>query len=401
MNPKTIIISLTASLLLSTGCAAKNRWFSRKDYSEVQDPFMEGSEVAAADPETGDTAGRAKLGGGSLSAPGGPKPITRNASATAANSATSGGNSRATAAYPDEGTGTAGTASPGASPSGARSLSGPALSDFLNSGGKSIPAEQPAAGAGRVASNLADPKSAAQRPSSGALSPAARAAAMPTLEQEEATFSGFMQKQTAAMNATAQKATNKVQETEQSTADFAEWASQQKAQWTQSGTEAVETVKAAPTAAKNKVRAVSHEARTAVDEAAVDFMTTPEFDSSETFEGEEDAAEPLIAKPSAKTAAKTATKSGTSNRPKAQPIPTEESDADFEFDTPKTTRTSAEEVSEDPNPFENPFDFEEQTVEKPVVPKAKSSAAKKSSRPTIDESFEMDSGWKPSDMSRP
>ena len=407
MNPKLIVVSLTASVLLSTGCAAKNRWFSRKDYSEVQDPFMEGSEVASTDADSGDTSGRAKLGGGSLAAQSsGPKPITRPGTpASMASSSAPAGSSRATAAYPDSNTAGGSTAAAGTA--GTRSLSGPALSDFLNSGGKTVPADQPA-GSPRVASNLSDPRSAAQRPSAGGLSPAARAATMPTLEEEEASFSGYMQKQTASVNSTAQKATNKVRATEETASDFASWASQQKAQWTQNGADAVETVKAAPTAAKSKVRAVSHEARTAVDEAAVDFITSPEFDSAEsseaefggsefTEETETESAEPLFTKPAARTSPRTER-----SKSKAQPIPTDDAEADFEFESP-TTRTSAE-VTEEPNPFDNPFGFEEQTVEKPVAKpstsKSKSSSAK-SSRPTIDESFDMDSGWKPADMKRP
>jgi hypothetical protein len=407
MNPKLIVVSLTASVLLSTGCAAKNRWFSRKDYSEVQDPFMEGSEVASTDADSGDTSGRAKLGGGSLaSQSSGPKPITRPGTpASMASSSAPAGSSRATAAYPDSNTANGSTA---AGPPGTRSLSGPALSDFLNSGGKTMPADQPA-GSPRVASNLSDPRSAAQRPSAGGLSPAARAASMPTLEEEEASFSGYMQKQTASVNATAQKATNKVRETEETASDFASWASQQKAQWTQNGANAVETVKAAPTAVKSKVRAVSHEARTAVDEAAVDFMTSPEFDSTESSEAEfgdteftedeteTETAEPLLTKPAARTSSRTER-----SKSKAQPVPTADAEADFEFESP-TTRTSAE-VSDESNPFDNPFGFDEQTVEKPVAKPSTSkskSGSTKSSRPTIDESFDMDSGWKPADMKRP
>lgn len=371
---------------------------------------MEGSEVASTDADSGDTSGRAKLGGGSLaSQSSGPKPITRPGTpASMASSPAPAGSSRATAAYPDSNPASGSTATGAAGTSGTRSLSGPALSDFLNSGGKTMPADQPA-GSPRVASNLSDPKSAAQRPSAGGLSPAARAASMPTLEEEEASFSGYMQKQTAAVNSTAQKATNKVRETEEAASDFSSWASQQKAQWAQNGANAVETVKAAPTAAKSKVRAVSHEARTAVDEAAVDFMTSPEFDSTESSEAEfgdteftedeteTETAEPLFTKPAARTSPRTER-----SKSKAQPIPTDDAEADFEFESP-TTRTSAE-VSEEPNPFDNPFGFEEQTVEKPVAKPSTSkskSGSTKSSRPTIDESFDMDSGWKPSDMKRP
>jgi hypothetical protein len=49
MIKKPILLTLACGLLFSTGCAAKNRWFSRKDYSEIQDPFMETEAVASKD----------------------------------------------------------------------------------------------------------------------------------------------------------------------------------------------------------------------------------------------------------------------------------------------------------------------------------------------------------------
>ncbi len=386
MNPKAIALSLTASLLLSTGCAAKNRWFSRKDYSEVQDPFMEGSEVASSEEGTGDTSGRAKLGSSTLASGSGPKPITRSASSTQPPATNPAAGSRATASYPDDA-----QAAPNATKPPVRSLSGSDLSQFLNSGGKALPPETASADrAGLPGSNLADPKSAASRPSAGSLSPAARAASMPTLEEEEASFSGFMQKQTNAISSTAQKATNKVQETEDSASDFASWASQQKAQWTQEGQAVTETVKSAPSSAKNKIRAASHETKAAVNNAAVDFMDAAAFEESEGSSEDmtEEPAEPLF-NPARTSSARTQ---------KAQPIPTQ-SEEEFEFASPSTD--ADESMSNDePNPFENPFDMEEeQAVQKPVSKKP--AAAKKSSRPTIDESFDMDSGWKPSGVSRP
>ena len=68
MMKKPILLTLACGLLFSTGCAAKNRWFSRKDYSEIQDPFMETEAVASKDESPAsegsrDSAGRAKLGG--------------------------------------------------------------------------------------------------------------------------------------------------------------------------------------------------------------------------------------------------------------------------------------------------------------------------------------------------
>ena len=68
MMKKPILLTLACGLLFSTGCAAKNRWFSRKDYSEIQDPFMETEAVASNDESPAsegsrDSAGRAKMGG--------------------------------------------------------------------------------------------------------------------------------------------------------------------------------------------------------------------------------------------------------------------------------------------------------------------------------------------------
>lgn len=386
MNPKAIAITLTASLLLSTGCAAKNRWFSRKDYSEVQDPFMEGSEVAAAEDGSGDTAGRAKLGSSAVAAAdSGPKPITRPAASSTAVATSPASGSRTQAAYPDE------TSEPSGTKPVARSLSGSNLSQFLNSGGKSMPDDTAVEESAATRSKLAEPKSASARPSAGALSPAARAAAMPTLEEEEASFAGFMQKQSNAVNSAAQKAATKVQDTENSAADFASWASQQKAQWSEDGKNAVEAVKAAPSAARTKVRAVSHEAKTAVDNAAADFMNAAEFDSAEFVEepSAEESAEPLFSQPAEKAPAA---------KRKAQPIPTQEVE-EPEFDT--SASSGATDSDAESNPFENPFDMEEVQPTKPPASKKSTTSAKKPSRPTIDESFEVDSGWKPSGVTPP
>ena len=62
MAGRLIIVSVAASLLFAAGCAKNRGWLSRKDYSEMQDPFMEpGDAVAGSKGSTSKASGRASL----------------------------------------------------------------------------------------------------------------------------------------------------------------------------------------------------------------------------------------------------------------------------------------------------------------------------------------------------
>ena len=138
MFTKPILATLVLSLLFCSGCA-KNRWLSRRDYSEMQDPFMESEAVADAESQRrskGDTTGRARLSSSLADANPesdereaapllGPKPIQQ---ASAANDSEIRSGRIANAAYPRDSETQPGAA--GEAPS-TRSYEGPALSDFL------------------------------------------------------------------------------------------------------------------------------------------------------------------------------------------------------------------------------------------------------------------------------
>ncbi len=200
-----LTLSLTvAAFASSTGCS-RAKWLSRKDYSEMHDPFM-GSPAAVADnsedqkdPSTGSvstgvaqlaesdsrrpddaSADSAGTGFASLS---GPKPIQRRADAV-----TRSGSPFAQAAYPGDKTANAGAAS----------------SEAV------YPSDQDRSSAGTV-----DLRSAAASTTSGGGGKMKKAASGPSL-------SDFMSgTQEAAAGSTSSPAAAKVHD------DFASWASQQ------------------------------------------------------------------------------------------------------------------------------------------------------------------------------
>ena len=381
MIKKPILLSLACGLFFSTGCAAKNRWFSRKDYSEIQDPFMETEAVASKDesssPEgSGDSAGRAKLGGTTSSSPsvarselspGSPPKSVLQTGASEDGVARVG--RVANASYPEKtaaGASSAQGAATAANP-GVRSYQGPALSDFLSR----KQAESVTAAADKANAVTRTTAEVAKNPAK-AISPAARAAAIPDLSEEAAGFDNFLQKGTDTVNSKAKQVASKVEETEQSTEDFSSWASQEKQKWTQETSNAAAAVSAAPSAAKKQVKASAGQIRKAADDAVMDFATpdseTPEFDETAT-------ARPLLKR--------------------YAPAPTAaEEESEFEFEQAPSKRNTTES-----NPFENPFDDEEVKA----TPSTQSSTSQKSKSATapqksLDSSFQMDSGWKPSHL---
>ena len=377
MIKKPILLTLACGLLFSTGCAAKNRWFSRKDYSEIQDPFMETEAVVSKDksasPEgSRDSAGRAKLGGASSptgsvakseSSPGSPPKSVLQTGASDDGVARVG--RVANASYPEKGAATGSPTQQGGTTtnSGSRSYQGPALSDFLSrKQSESVTAAADKANAvTRTASEVA------KNPAS-AVSPAARAAAIPDLSEEAAGFDNFLQKSTDAVSSKAKQAAVKVKETEQSAEDFSSWASQEKQKWTEEGSHAAATVSTAPAAAKKQVKSKAGQIRKAADDVVTEFET-PEFDEAAT-------ARPLL------------------KRYSAAPTTSVEEEPEFEFEQAPSKRSSGA-----ANPFSNPFDDEEVYATPPTKRMTTpSSRPGNESSQSLDSTFRRDSGWKPSHL---
>lgn len=380
MNKKPILLSLACSLLFSTGCAAKNRWFSRKDYSEIQDPFMETEAVASKDASSSsedsrDSAGRAKLGGATSTSPAVARSELSSGSppkSVLQTGASEDGVARvgrvANASYPEKTGASGASSSQGAATTanpGVRSYQGPALSDFLSR----KQAESVTATADKANAVTRTAAEVAKNPAS-AISPAARAAAIPDLSEEAAGFDNFLQKGNEAVNSKAKQVASKVEETEQSAEDFSSWASQEKQKWAQETSNAAAAVSTAPAAAKKQAKSTAGQIRKAADDAVMDFNTpefeTPEFDESAT-------ARPLLKKYSPAAAAT-----------KEEP--------EFEFEQAPSKRKTTES-----NPFENPFDDEEVKAT-PTTKSTTTSKSKSAPQKSLDSTFQMDSGWKPSNL---
>jgi hypothetical protein len=201
-----------------------------------------------------------------------------------------------------------------------------------------------------------------------AVSPAARAAAIPDLSDEAAGFDNFLQKSTETVSSRAKHAAGKVQETEQSAEDFSLWASQEKQKWTEEGNNAAATVSKAPATAKKQVKSTASQIRKAADDVVTEFET-PEFDEAAT-------ARPLL------------------KRYSAAPTTSVEEEPEFEFEQAPSKRSSGA-----ANPFSNPFDDEKvnaspQTKRSTTPPSRRGNESSQS----LDSTFRMDSGWKPSHL---
>ena len=365
MACKFIVLTVTASLLFGVGCSKNRGWLSRNDYSEMQDPFMEPDSAAAKSSErTSKSAGRASL---DSSAPAladgrarvperamtsdgmaGPKPIRQ---AGASNDITKNGRRVSPATYPeDDAEGT-----PGADgartqkTAGVKSYSGPALSDFLQK---------------RKTAAQNSPNSAATR------------AALPTISREAESFSNFLTNKSKSVANTTQKATQQVQGTSGDVNNFASWAEQQKAEWSNSANTARSTVSNAPAETKAKAASVFEQARQASQEMA-DSILAPEFDDAGS-----EAATSLIKRPS--------------------------SDPDSAATVlSKAKAPAASHLTADENPFSDSFEESHDsgstasagTSQKPAASSA--SARSHSTTSSLDESFRMDTGWKPAHMTRP
>lgn len=383
MSTKPIFAALVLSLLFCSGCA-KNRWLSRRDYSEMQDPFMESEAVADAESprrSNGDTAGRARMGNSLADADPesdardaapllGPKPIQQ---ASAANDPEIRSGRIANAAYPREPEIQSGAAG---EPPSTRSYEGPALSDFLQRRKTGTDPTQTTAESvtPRGQTNFAPPGSISA-------STGAPASSMPKLSAEVDGFTNFLSEKSTAATAAATSVThqgsNAARVAEQDTGDFASWAQQQKATWSDTGESVTDAVSTAPGRMKEDARAAAQQMRRSAENAV------PEFNTPDSSSAADESAQPLM-----------------------KDFDSQQSAADFnpEFAAKKNEVPVAE---KEVNPFDDPFTPSFDADSEPTVsPKAAASTktpsgnVRKPSR-QLDDSFQMDSGWKPSHLTRP
>jgi len=379
MITKPVVFTLAGCLLVLSGCSAKNRWFSRKDYSEIQDPFMESEAVADAAGGTPaqDRTGRARLGseGVANTELEGPRPIVRSASTLGAASLTgSTGGRTSTASYPDETADAAGTQES----SGTRSYSGAGVSDYFNRRASMQTQAASAEAANATAalrsrlSNTAPAGAAGGMPQSPSLS-------SPQLEG----FSSFLQEKTADVNQSRQQLESDAAESEESLNDFASWARETQETWSDTATA---TSKSIPDETKKSVRSASHQTTGNLDAAFNEF-------SGVEGNAEQETAEPLVRRATTLKAA----------RERQQAVP----EFDFGGDQAASITQDSSGASGESNPFANPFDEDFSAAQETssrsagTKPKASTSNSKRNSSNSIDDDFMMDSGWKPSHISRP
>ena len=374
MASKLVVLSVTATLLFGAGCSKNRGWLSRNDYSEMQDPFMDpDNAVAKSSGKKSPGSGRAVLddadpamaeGRATVS---GPKPIRQ----AAANLTADNGRRVSPASYPDEATSDSVAASGAgtANENGVKSYTGPALSDFLQK--KKAAARDAATSVEELPARTVSSASAAARES---MNPAATKAALPTMNPEAESFHNFLSDTRADVANTSQKVKQQGTDTKNEAQDFLSAAEQMKNEWSTSANSARASIAEAPTVAKEKTETVFEQARQATREMA-DSMLTPEFDDADS-----DVAEPLIQRP------KTTTAGPTLSRAKS----------------PAENNFSAGE-----NPFDNSFEefhasgSEMSRASTSQKPTTKPATKSKSSRSSIDDDFQMDTGWKPANMTRP
>lgn len=374
MAGKLIVLSVTALLLFEAGCSKNRGWLSRKDYSEMQDPFMgPDSAIAKSTAETSGSSGRASLDAAEPSVAqsqvngSGPKPIRQTGGSV---NMMENGQRISPANYPDDSEGsTRAGVGVGRPASGVTSYSGPALSDFLQ---KKKAAGRDAATEGDQ--NPARTVSSANAAARDALNPAATRAALPSMDPEVESFNRFLTEKSASDSQTAERPNLQIQETSSDANNFASWAQQQKSEWSTSGNTAGSTAAAAPVQTKETAKTVFHQARQASREMA-DSLLTPDFDNTGT-----ESAEPLIQRPNGDPAGAALSKAK----------------------APKSSDFTADE-----NPFADSFQefhaSDSGTKSPGTAQKAATSSASKSRQAngSLDDSFRMDTGWKPAHMTRP
>lgn len=375
MASRLIVLSVTATLLFGAGCSKNRGWLSRNDYSEMQDPFMgPDSAVAKSSGKTSTDSGRAALddsepamveGRARVS---GPKPIRQTAAASSMNES---GRKVSNASYPDEAASDAMAATGGgdAKANGIKSYTGPALSDFLQK--KKAAAREAATSVEELPARTVSSAKAAARET---MNPAATKAALPTMNPEAESFHNFLSDTKADVANTAQKVKQQGTDTKNEAQDFLSAAEQMKNEWSTSANSARASISEAPNAATGQAETVFEQARQATREMA-DSMLTPEFDDRGS-----EVAEPLIQGP------KSAKSGSTLSRAKAPAENNFSADENPFADSFQEFHTSGAEISR------------ASTLQKPTTTPATKS---KSSKSSIDDDFQMDTGWKPANMTRP
>lgn len=347
---------------------------------------MESEAVADAESQRrskGDTTGRARLSSSLADANPesdereaapllGPKPIQQ---ASAANDSEIRSGRIANAAYPRDSETQPGAA--GEAPS-TRSYEGPALSDFLQrKKTDSAPTQAQATAAD------ATPRGQANFAQLGSISAStgAPASSMPKLSAEVDGFTNFLTEKgtaaTAAATSVTHQGSNAVRVAEKDAGDFASWAQQQKSTWSDTGESVKDAVSTAPGRMNEDARAAAQQMRQTAENAVPDF-NAPDFSPSA-----DQSAQPLMR-----------------TFDPQQPAP----DFNPGFAVKKNEVPVAK---EEVNPFDDPFapSFDTDT-ESTVPPKAAAStkapagSGRKPGR-QLDESFQLDSGWKPSQLTRP
>ena len=215
MISRPILLTVVAGILCLNGCAVKKRFFSRRDYSEMQDPFMESESVASSgssgtEKTSRDIAGRASLNS-SLN-PSGTKSALRSDAGTAGPPSTG---RVANASYPEKSPSVPGQSV--ATGSNVRSYQGPALSDFLSSK-QTEKVEAAAETANSVATSAVSRVNSTERPDR-----VIDAKVNARVNDEVAGFNSFLQQTTSTVNEKSSQARNALHESEQSVEDFGDW----------------------------------------------------------------------------------------------------------------------------------------------------------------------------------
>jgi len=244
-----------------------------------------------------------------------------------------------------------------------RSYQGPALSDFLNSKKKAAAESDESAAtrpAATASTGVGSPRS---------ISPAARAAALPDISKEAERFTNFLQDSPdrSAQDSQPAAATESGASGEP-VEDFTAWAAQEQQKWSQP---------AKQTSASNSA-AVTPATRTASVAPSVSAGSVAVFNDSEV--AREQPTEPLI---------------------KYQASPQASSGFEPDFASAEKPVPSTEF-----NPFDdsnNPFAAAASNAEPAPAnkPATKNPVVKSTARKTLDDSFQMDSGWKPANLERP
>ena len=386
MTGRFIVLSIAASLLFAVGCSKNRGWLSRNDYSEMQDPFTTPDDAAAKsnslaskaagrasldDTESSVAVGRSRVPGSGMTSEElpGPMPIRQ---AGASNVMTENERRTSEATYPEDAVSrTSGSDAAAPQKDGVTSYSGPALSDFLQKR-KAAAHDSAVSTANEANQTLTRTVSSPNVALRESLNPAATHAALPTISPEAESFSKFLTEKTGNTSNAVRKASVNAQDAGADVNNFSAWAEQQKSEWSSSARVADE---AAPSQAREKVSSVSEQASQAKQEMVDAALLAPEFDDAGA-----NTATPLFKQPGSTDAAPALSK--------AKP--------------PSAFRSTG-----DANPFADSFEEFQSSDRTADAGTSRSSAVSsspdrsKSAASSLDDSFRMDTGWKPAQMMRP